>query len=142
MSAEANKMIARRFFDEAWNQNKVSDLDEYVSVDNVHIGDENKARPFGPDQIRELIRTWRTGLPDFQYHIQQLISENALVVTHVTFTGTHTGVFRVASRILPPTDKTINEQETIIFRIVSGKIVESWATWDRLSLLEKLGAIS
>jgi predicted ester cyclase len=78
MSAEANKMIARRFFDEAWNQNKVSDLDEYVSLDNVHIGDENKARPFGPEQIRELIRTWRTGLPDFQYHIQQLISETLL----------------------------------------------------------------
>jgi len=41
---------------------------------------------------------------------------------------------------LPPSHKPMRVAETVIFRIADGKIVESWATWDRLSLLQQLGA--
>jgi hypothetical protein len=30
--------------------------------------------------------------------------------------------------------------EIFIFRIAGGKVIEFWATWDRLSALEQLGA--
>ena len=59
-----------------------------------------------------------------------------------SFTGTQTGTFEVASRTLPPSNEKLDEAEILIMRIANGKIVESWATWDRLSVLEQLGGIT
>jgi len=140
MSAAANKEIVRRFFEEAWNQNRLADLDEYISAENVtHPG--TLSWPFGPAAARELMKVWRTGLPDYQCQIKELIAEGDSVAARITFTGTHTGTFNVASRTLPPTHKTIFDTEILVFHLVDRKIVEIWATWDRLSVLEQLGAI-
>jgi hypothetical protein len=38
MSGDEAKAIVRRFFDEAWNQNRVAELDEYISADSIHRG--------------------------------------------------------------------------------------------------------
>jgi predicted ester cyclase len=141
MPLEQNKAIVRRFFEDAWNRNKVSELDEYVSFDNVnHFG--STTGPFGPNDVRTMIKNWRGGLPDYHCLIEDLIAENDLVVTRLKFSGTHTGTFQVASRTLPPSNMRLDEAEIVIMRLQDGKIVESWATWDRLSVLEKLGAIA
>jgi predicted ester cyclase len=85
-----------------------------------------------------MIKNWLGGLPDFQYHIEDMIAEGDRVVTCVRFTGTHTGTFEVASRTLAPSNQKLNEAEILIMRVADGKIVESWATWNRLSVLEQL----
>jgi predicted ester cyclase len=140
MSADANKDVVRRFFEEAWNQNRLAELDEYISADNVtHPG--TLSWPFGPEAARQLMKVWRTGLPDYQCQIEELVAEGDSVAARITFTGTHTGTFNVASRTLTPTGKRIFDTEILVFHLVSGKIVEIWATWDRLSVLEQLGAI-
>jgi predicted ester cyclase len=100
MSEADGKAIVRRFFDEAWNQNRVAELDEYISADNIHHGPSEDG-PRGPEQIRQGMKRWRTAFPDFQYRIEALIAENDLVVARVTMIGTHTGMLSFASRILP-----------------------------------------
>jgi predicted ester cyclase len=79
--------------------------------------------------------------PTINARIKELIAEGDSVAARITFTGTHTGTFDVASRILPPTGKTMFDTEILVFHLVDRKIVEIWATWDRLSVLEQLGAI-
>ena len=138
MSESDGKAIVRRFFDEAWNQNRVAELEEYISADNIHHGPSEDG-PRGPEQIRRVIQRWRTAFPDFQYHIEALVAEDYLVVARVTMIGTHTGVLSFASRTLPPTGKSLRAAEIFIFRIAGGKVVEFWATWDRLSVLTQLG---
>jgi predicted ester cyclase len=138
MSESNGKAIVRRFFDEAWNQNRVAELDEYISADNIHHGPSEDGHR-GPKEIRQVITRWRAGFPDFRYQIEALIAEDDLVVARVTMIGTHTGVLSFASRTLPPTGKALREPEIFIFRIAGGKAVEYWATWDRLSALEQLG---
>jgi hypothetical protein len=60
MSAAANKEIVQRLFEEAWNQNRLAELDEYISADNVtHPG--TSSWRFGPEAARELMKVWRTG---------------------------------------------------------------------------------
>lgn len=143
MSLEENKTIVRRFFEVAWNENKVSVLDEIYSVDNVHhFG--NTPGPLGPSQLRTMIKMWRDAIPDYHAHIENMIAEEDLVVTLLRFTGTHTGtgIFQIASRTVVPKNKQFGEMEIVIVRVANGKIVESWATWDRLSFLEQLGVIA
>ena len=137
ISIETNKAIVRRFFEEAWNQNKVADLNEYLSANNLHHFGTRTGRR-GPNELRKMIKNWLGGLPDFQYHIEDMIAEGDRVVTRVRFTGTHTGTFEVASRTLAPSNRKLNEAEILIMRVADGKIVESWATWNRLSVLEQL----
>jgi predicted ester cyclase len=139
MSGDMAKAIVRRFFDEAWNQSRVAELDEYISTDNIHHGPSADG-PRGPEHIRQVIRNWHASFADFQYKVEALIAEDDLVVARVTMTGTHTGMLSFASRILPPTGKSLHAPEIFIFRIAGGKVVEYWATWDRLSALEQLGA--
>jgi predicted ester cyclase len=92
------------------------------------------------DGLREMIKNWRGAMPDYHAHIENMIAEKDLVVVLLQFTGTQTGRFEIASRVLEPTNRKIDESEILIFRIAQGKIVESWATWDRLSVVEQLGA--
>lgn len=44
-------------------------------------------------------------------------------------------------RTAAPMNQAFEESELLMFRFQDGRIVESWATWDRLSFLEQLGAI-
>ena len=139
MSIQENKAIVRRFFESAWNQNIVSDLEEYISIDRIH---HFGAKPLkhDTDGLRTMIKNWRGAMPDYHAHIEDMIAEGDRVVTLLRFTGTQTGTFEIASRVLKPANRKIDESEILIFRIAHGKIVESWATCDRLSVLEQLGA--
>jgi len=38
-------------------------------------------------------------------------------------------------------NRSFEEAEIFMFRFQDGKIVDLWATWDRLGFLEQLGAI-
>ena len=140
-TTEANKAIVRRFFEDAWNQNKVTDLDEYIATDRVHHCGARIAQE-GPNELRAVIKNWRGAMPDYRCYIEDMIAEGDRVVTRLRFTGTRTGTFEVASRTLAPSNRSIDEAEILIMRVVGGKIVESWATWDRLSVLEQLDALA
>ena len=85
---------------------------------------------------------WYSAAPDFKYHVEQLIGEGDRIAALVSFTGTQTGTHHVAGRSLPPSNRTFSVAEMFVFRIADGKIVESWAVWDPLSLLEQLGGIA
>ena len=142
MSTERNKTIVRRFFKEAWNNNNLSVAGETYSADNIHhFG--GAPGPLGPDQAREQIAAWRTAIPDYRFHIEDMVAEDDMVVTRLRFTGTHTSAsLRIAGRTATPQNKAFDEAEMVMTRLKDGKIVESWATWDRLSFLEQLGAIA
>ena len=133
------KAIVRRFFEEAWNQNAVATLDEYISTDNLHYGVSHTG-PRGPEDMRQMMKRWRAAFPDVQYHVEALVAEDDLVAARTTMTATHTGVLNSASLgVLPPTGKSFRATEMFIFRIEGGKVVEIRATYDRLNVLEQLG---
>ncbi len=139
MPIEDDKRVVRRFFEEVWNRNDVSTLDEILSSENKYSFGANLGR-VGPNEVRAIIENWRRGFPDFQYHVEDMIAEGDRVVSRVRFTGTHAGNFEIDGRTLSPTNSKIEGAEIFIMRIMSGKIVESWTAWDRLGVLRQLGA--
>ena len=141
MSTTQNKAIIRRFLLDAWNEGRESELEDYVSLDNMHHSGTTDLA-FGPYQIRQLMSAWRSAFPDTRYQIGTLLAEDDMVAARVTFGGTHRGVLRLGSRTIPATGKSFRDVEMFFFRIADGKIVESWAIWDRLNVLSQLGALS
>ncbi len=141
MSSETNKAAIRRCWEEAWNKNNVTVLEELYSPDNMHHFGATP-NPLGPNQIAAMIKVWRTAIPDYHCHIEELVAEGDLVVMRLRFTGTHSAApLAISGRTAVPQNRTFEECEIVMFRFRDGRIVESWATWDRLSFLEQLGAI-
>jgi predicted ester cyclase len=87
MSIAENKSIVRRFFEEAWNQNKISGLEEYIAADRIHHFGAKIAKN-GPDEVRAGIKNWRGAMLDYRASIQDMIAEGDRVVTLLRFAGT------------------------------------------------------
>ena len=139
MSIEDNKRVVRTFFEEVWNRNDVSKLDEIMSSENKYYFGLNMDRA-GPNEAQAIIEHWRRGFADFQYHVEGMVAEGDRVVSRVRFTGTHTGNFEIEGRNLSATNAKIEGPEIFIMRVAAGKIVELWTAWDRLGVLRQLGA--
>ena len=73
--------------------------------------------------------------PDLHHTVEDQISENDKVASLVNVCGTHWGDFQGIAQ----TGKRIVFKDIIITRIQEGKIVELWAQFDALSLLQQLG---
>jgi len=74
--------------------------------------------------------------PDARFTIDDLIAEADKVAARVTLRGTHHGSFMGR----PPTGAAVESVETIVFRVVAGKVVETWASRDDLGLMRQIGA--
>src|SRR5262249_15984393 len=141
MSVETNKALVRRCWEEIWNNNNPAHADEVFAADCVNHSIRPPG-PRGPEQVRAMIRAWLNAFPDYRCHIEDVIGEGDLIAMRLTFTGTHTAApLSVAGRTVPAKNRSFCEAEIIMFRIAEGKIADLWATWDRLSFLEQLGAI-
>src|SRR5262249_39995540 len=142
MSAEANKAIARRYWDEVWSAGNVAIVDELFAPDSV-------AHPLGGTashgaEARQHGTTrWRTAVPDFRGTIDDIFAEGDKVVVRWTVHGTHRGNLEFGSLGLtvPPTGKPISFTGMDIYHFRSGKIVELWRHWDRLGLFQQLGVV-
>ena len=136
MSAEENKAIARRYFDELWNKGDLAFIDEYMGPDISHEwGHETR------ESWREAVSAWLTAFPDFRYHVDDLVAEGETVAANTRFTATHRGVFHFRkSGPWPPTGKSIDFREMIFFHFADGKIVGHWEAWDTTAFDQLLGA--
>lgn len=126
-----NKEIARRYVEDCWNKGDKKAMRDLVAEkcrfhDPVFPGVEN---------IEQHIMTCRTAFPDLNFTIEDMIGERNEVVVHWTVRGTQRGPFLGVQ----PTNRACNVSGTSITRIDGGKIVEHWADWNVLTLMEQLG---
>jgi steroid delta-isomerase-like uncharacterized protein len=130
-----NKQIAHRFMDECWSQGKLEAIRELVSDGCSFHDPAFPSLTSGAENIRRHIETCRSGFPDLQFSVDDTIAERNEVVLHWTARGTHKAQFLG----MQPTNRKAAVSGTSIFRIEGGKIVEQWADWNLMSLMEQLG---
>ena len=136
---EANKLIHRRLFEEVWNEGKLYVADEIYSDDYIYhplfpnpMGDMDK------EERKLFIAAYLNAFPDLHFTIEDQIAEGDLVATRWTATGTQKGELMG----IPPLGLGPGTTTGIdIARIVDGKIVEVWACFDMLGMLEQIGAV-
>ena len=133
--SEANKALARRYFEELSNDRRLEIADAILTADHVYH-DPQIPNVVGPKAMADTIAVYQNGV-EGHWHIEEMVAEGDRVVTRWTGTGKHTG--NVMG--LPPTGKSVNVAAITVQRVVNGKIAETWTVWDTLGFLQQLGAI-
>ena len=133
--SDENKKIARKLMEECWNKGRVEVVDELMSTECRFHDPVFPSLTSGAANFKQHIRTCRSAFPDLKFTIEDMIAERNEVVVHWTTHGTHRGPFLG----MPATEKSATVSGTTIHRIEKGKIVEQWADWNLLSLMEQLG---
>src|SRR5918997_6603265 len=133
MSVEENKAIFRRYVEEIPNQGNMKVADEIFDRYISHQPDGSTLER-DPEDVRRFHRGWRSAFPDLRISIEEQIAEGDKVVSHFTIRGTHQGAFRG----LAPTGKEIELKGVTTFRFSEeGKVVETWDSYDQLSLIRQ-----
>ena len=134
MSAEQNKAIARRFIEEVWNNQNLAAIDELYAPSAIEHRD---SPPFDLDResAKQYTAPLFSAFPDVHVTIEDMVADGDTVVTRWRARGTHQGELMG----IAPTGKTISVMGISIGRHdANGQLVESWTTWDRLTMLQQL----
>jgi steroid delta-isomerase-like uncharacterized protein len=130
--------VARRWFEEAWNQGSEGAIDE-LSAEKVvgHGLGEAGNDVVGREHFRVFWRNLRTALPDLRVRVEDTITEGDKVAIRITLEATHLG----EGLGVPPSNERVKIGGIIIARIVNGQIAEAWNNWDQLALLQQIRAV-
>jgi len=140
MSAEENKTLVQRFFNEVCNARKLAVADELFSVHHSYTDPSSPGIPAGPEGQKQLLGIYQTSFPDCHWQVEEMLAEGDKVVTRWTARGTHQ-VELPGNPPLPATGKAAIVPGVWIHQISGGKIVKSWNVWDTLGMLQQLGVI-
>ncbi len=137
MSIEANKAVVRIHYEEAWNQRKLSTVDETHAPTSVHHDPSNPENIMGHKEIKQRLTDVIKAFPDIHWTIEDMIAEGDKVVVRWTMRGTHKGMFAG----IPSTGNWVEIQGVQIARLVNKQIVEDWIVRDTLGLMQQLGVV-
>jgi len=135
MTAE-NKVVMRRFV-EFINTGSEKLAEELIAPDAVfHV--PGRPEPMrGPAGYLAVIGMMRSGFPDIQWTLEEMIAEDDKVAARFTMRGTHQGSFFG----VPPTGKTIAVQALNFYRLSGGQFIEERGQPDLLGLHIQIGAV-
>ena len=139
MTAEANKAVVLRYYEDFWNASDLTVIDGCMGPDVLaHVdGDDQHV---SKDGWRGVIEQWRRAFPDIHHVVNRLVAEEDFVAANIRFTGTHRGILQLGSwGPWAPTGKSVDVKEANFFRFAGGKVVEFWAIWDTTTFARQLG---
>ena len=136
--SEQNKALARRGIEEVWNQGKLATIDELTAPNATFLDPNVPGGKFtGPEGMKQFVQIYTTAFPDAHIKVEDQVAEGDKVVTRWTATGTHKGDLMG----IKPTNKFATVTGINVARYQNGKVVESWASYDMLGMLQQLGVV-
>ena len=129
----SNKALIQRWFDEVWNQGRISTIDEILAPHaKVHglgpVAD-------GPAGFKPFFAAYRESFPDINIQVESMVEEGDLVAAHWRGTGTHRG----GSLGIPATNRAVTFEGMVFIRFENGQFVEGWNIFTQLQMLQQLG---
>ncbi len=136
MTIEANKLVMNRFT-EFINTANEKLAEELISPNAIFFVPGRPEPLRGSAGYLEIIGMMRSGFPDIQWTLEEIIAEGDKVAARFTMRGTHQGNFFG----FPPTGKKIEVKAMNFYRLSDGQFVEEYGQPDLLGLLQQIGAI-
>ena len=128
---EQNKAIARRVFDEIFNQGKFQVADEIYAKDFVNHGLHSDAN-LQADQAA--VHFEKQACPDLKITYGPMVAEGDLVSVLWVFRGTNTA----RSGWVPATGARIEVKGITIWRIDNGRIHDEWTSMNELTIIREV----
>lgn len=135
MSAE-NKAVVRRFF-HLFNQGDFETIGQELLSPEIVVHFPGMPGPLNLEGFRQVGLMFRSAFPDIQDTVEDQLADGDKVVTRITSRGTHQGELMG----IPATGQQITITAIAIDRIGDNRIVERWANFDQLGMLQQLGVI-
>lgn len=132
---ESNKTIVSQFF-EYFAKGDTKQV-ENLWGSNYLFHFPGRPQTLGKEESKQLIKEYSSAFPDLKISIENQIAEGDLVVTQIVAHGTHKGLFQGISA----TSKKMTVTGIATHKIINNKIVEEWAEFDMLGLMQQIGAI-
>jgi predicted ester cyclase len=95
----------------------------------------------GPDQVIAFFSAFWEAFPDLKLTVTRLVEDGSTVITDARAEGTHQGTLHTPGGDIPPTGKRVNLPFLERYEIEQGLIVSGNLIFDRVELLEQLGAM-
>lgn len=122
--SQNNKVIVRHFLDAVFNRRDSAILDRYAEEDVVdHL----------PGTLAFYLVL--SAFPDARISIDHMVAEGEHVTVLSQFQGTHQGTFMS----IPPTGKGVTGRVAFNFRLIDGKIAETWTEFEPWGLMQQMG---
>ena len=126
-----NTEIVNRFFKEGYENKNYAEEIDLVAEDYI---DHSPAGARSNAQAVEILKIVAGMFSDLSIKMLDIFAENDLVATRVLYDGVHSG----ECMGIPATGKRISFEALENFKVVNGKIVESWGYWPDKEIEEKL----
>jgi steroid delta-isomerase-like uncharacterized protein len=133
--ANQNVVLARRWFEEVWNQRRIETIDELLTDESVAHSESGEIR--GGRAFRDRTHSvFLSAFPDMRMTVEAMVAEGDQVAVRWAFTGTHNG----DGLGLPPTGQKVSCRGVTWIRFSGGKMMEGWDCWNQGGLIESLRA--
>ncbi len=134
--ARAHHELFQRWFSELWNKGNYAIVKELVDPGFVAHGAGGQDIR-GTDGIIEMVKVWRSAMPDGHMTMDDVITEGDLSTIRMTWRGTHLGTFYG----IPASGAKIEVTSIGIDRVIDGHITEGWGELNMLGMMQQMGAI-
>jgi steroid delta-isomerase-like uncharacterized protein len=132
---ERNAALARRWFEEVWNQKNPNTIRELVSADCIaHGTSETGGDLRGPEGFLTLQARLLNAFPDLHIDVQDVLATGDKIAVRWTGTMHHSG----DGLGIAATGAEIKVNGIGLARIENGKLVEIWDSWDKLSMFQQI----
>jgi steroid delta-isomerase-like uncharacterized protein len=135
--SESNTALACQWFEQVWNQQRLSAVDELAAPHCKAHGHAPNDQVIGLAEFKEFARSVLTAFPDIQVTVEETISEGNRTLLRWHARMTHRGPFMGA----PPSGTKVEVRGMSLMYFEGGRIVEAWDNWDKFGMLQTIGAI-
>jgi steroid delta-isomerase-like uncharacterized protein len=126
---------AHRFAEEVLHAGDAEVAEELLTP-TYRLHETGRTSIDGREGVLERVRALRRAFPDLRHYVLDRLVDGAYVVERWVLEGVHRGEFMG----LAPTGRRVRVEGVAVMRFEGARIAEVWQYWDRLGLLEQLGA--
>jgi len=133
--SEQNKALAKRWFEEVWNQGRESTIDElFHPQGKAHGFPEPDSILIGPEGFKAIHRAFHNAYGNIHIDIDDIIAEGDRVAIRWTCTMSHTG----DGLGFPATGKKTTVPGSSFIHCRDGKLTEGWNFMDLTRTTQQL----
>ena len=130
--SEANKVIAKRWFEEVWNNGRRDAIAEMLAPDAVIYDGGEAIR--GAEGFYPFFDRMHATFSDIRFSFHDALADGDKVCLRWSVTMRHTG----DGLGVPQTAKIVTTTGISVLRLAGGKFVEGWQNWDMLGLMQQI----